>query len=92
MIPLPEQSPSFNRNMSRGTKDGYGNCILCGKPTKLEGANWICLGQGNSMVGFEEEFKQHEIEARGEVYGDFGGWPIGNDCLRRHPELKEYAR
>jgi hypothetical protein len=91
MIELPEQSPNHYVN-STHTKPGTTPCVICGRGVKVTEPHFdLILMMGNMVVRSEEEAEADEMQRLGKVIGDYGAHPIGSDCLRRHPELKEYA-
>ena len=61
-------------------------CIVCGRPVKITPRTaWVHVHMGGSHIVTEEEAKGLD-EAAG-----LGGWPVGADCLRTHPEVKPYV-
>lgn len=58
-------------------------CIICGKGIREPWPHTVHLYMGATLVT-EEEAKTIDES------GDLGGWPIGNDCLRKHPEIRPY--
>lgn len=82
MLTIPK-SPKHNANMDRAGE--LEPCIVCGKGIKnLDKAKWI-----NTVFGSEAIMPHEEAQFKpGELSGSF---PIGLDCLRRHPELKPYT-
>lgn len=84
MIPLV-RSPQHGRNADR-CKENEEPCVICGRPVKDGRATaWVHVHQGGSSVVTEEEAKTLDPAS------DLGCWPVGSDCLRRHPELNPYA-
>lgn len=62
-------------------------CIVCGKSIKTP-KHYIRVFYGTLAVTIVEA---DEIIAREGGGGDLLYYPIGSDCLRKHPELKPYA-
>lgn len=67
-------------------------CIICGRPCKVARAAMVLVADCQTVNGqtwglaacTEEEFEKTDPAVR--LYG----YPIGPDCLRKHPELKPY--
>ena len=78
-IEIPRHQ-NYSKNEARGG-DGY-PCVVCGKyiakPTFM-----VHVGLGGSHL------LDHDDNS--EPNSDLGGYPIGSDCLRNHPELHAYA-
>lgn len=88
-IKLPTSS-TFSKNRDRYPyKDNEYNCVVCGKPIRMEPEDrpWMLrvINGGRDVATTESE---DEIDPAGDLYG----LPIGADCLRRHPKLKEWAK
>jgi len=79
-------SPNYSKNASRYPCHGdEWPCCVCGKPIKpASGTAWLRLLVNNMVVTTETE---EEIDQE----LDFGCHPIGESCLRRHPELKAWV-
>lgn len=82
MLTIPK-SPKHNANMDRAGE--LEPCIVCGKGIKnLNKAKWL-----NTVFGSEAITPAEAAQfTPGELSGAF---PIGPDCLRRHPELRPYT-
>ena len=67
---------------------GTSPCVVCGRPI-VEGreAGRLYVHAGGTAVVTEEEYDIMETVESG---AGLGGWPIGRDCLRKHPELRPY--
>lgn len=79
MIERPQQAAS--------KVDGY-PCVVCGK--RIARPRWMVhLHKGGSHIVTAAEAA--ELNAAGHEGGDMGAYPLGTDCLRRHPRLKPYA-
>ncbi len=62
-------------------------CVICGKAiknTKVKHRIHMA-NDGENLLSIEEAEKDKE------AWNEMGQWPIGTDCLRQHPELKEYT-
>lgn len=90
MIQLPQQSSKWYQNQK---KAGEGiPCILCGKGVVVTKPHWdLIVVSGSEVARSDEEAEQYEISRGGMHVGDYGLHPIGPDCLKKHPQLKEYA-
>jgi hypothetical protein len=77
----PFSHPDFKRNQARcGDRIP---CVVCGKPINDQTkAKNIRVGAGGS------EFLPPDAPVEP---GDMGCFPIGNECLRKNPELKGWA-
>ena len=64
-------------------------CAVCGRPTNREGggAQSIRTWYGSQAVTEAEASKL----AKTAPGGDTGCYPVGADCLRKHPELLPYV-
>jgi hypothetical protein len=65
-------------------KDAVQPCIVCGKPAPTTPFSIHVHCGGGTAVTEEEAAKLDEG-------ADLGMYPIGRNCLKKHPELKEYA-
>lgn len=81
-IEIPRHDNYFD-NYSR-CKSGEAPCIVCGKGVKVERYH-IHEHHGGGVAVTEERAAQLDPAA------DLGCWPIGPDCLRKHPELKPFV-
>lgn len=81
MIPLV--STKQHHKQSATTRNEHDPCIVCGKAMR-RAVTFLHVVEGGS-----------HIVKRGEPYtnekADLGLHPIGADCLRRRPELREYV-
>lgn len=92
MIELP-QSPNRDKNQERyggGALDET-ECAVCAKPIKNDKitAEIHVHGGWGAVVTEDEAAAMRGTAAEG---GDMGMWPVGSDCLRKHPELKPYVQ
>lgn len=81
------RSPNFSRNRERST-DTLEHCAVCGKNVKKP-VNYIHLFYGDTVVS---EVEAQRIILADDDGGDMGFFPVGNDCLRQHPELKPFIQ
>lgn len=89
LLDLPERSNNYHRNAERHAGVP---CVLCGKKVETKKSHWdLVVVSGYAVARSDEEAKQYEIDRCGSHAGDYGAEPIGPDCLRNHPDLKEYA-
>jgi hypothetical protein len=58
-------------------------CIICGRGVKEPWKYTVHLYMGATLVTSEEA---QTIDPA----GDLGGWPIGANCLKKHPEIIPY--
>lgn len=83
MQALPPRTKNYHKNMSKA--GDLPTCIICGRGIKVESPAAVRVHAGGAAVVTEEETAQMNASA------DLGVYPIGTDCLRRHPELKTYV-
>jgi hypothetical protein len=65
--------------------DGLTPCLLCGKPVKTP-RYWLHEHEGGGVVVTEAEAATLDEQS------DMGMWPIGADCLKKHPDLRPYIQ
>jgi hypothetical protein len=84
MIQIPF-SPRRDQNLHRhGHKE---HCFVCGKELKAgQRKQYLHVFYGSHAV------TEEEAVALNDPAGDCYFFPIGTECLRRHPELKAYAQ
>lgn len=90
-----QRSTHYERNTERyPCRAGEDPCLVCGKPIKQANQHhMVHLHNGGWTAVTEAEAA--ELDARDHAKGvtaDLGGWPIGPDCLRQHPELLPYVQ
>ena len=90
MIELDQlRSPNYSKNLAY-VKGAY-PCVVCGKPVPNP-RYMVHLHGGGGVLVTEEELpallQSGELTENADLYF----YPIGQDCLRQHPELKPYAR
>jgi hypothetical protein len=81
-------NPDFSETASRyPCGDQEYHCVICGKPVKMASRPW-CLRIINGGFDVATIETEEQIDPAGDLY-----WlPIGNNCLRKHPELKPWAK
>jgi len=84
-IPAPyEPAPRSLREARRPGQTGdWYPCFVCQVPCNPKGAKLIHLCGGGSLVRDPQE------DCGGT--GCLASYPVGPNCLRRHPELKPYV-
>jgi hypothetical protein len=82
MIEIKHNS-DYHEQQSRYRYRGFLPCIVCGKEV-TKPKYWLHVWYGTSAV------LPSEIDGL-EPGGDTGFYPIGTNCVRSHPELKEYV-
>jgi hypothetical protein len=85
MIEIP-QHPDFSKNVGKGFGEHL-YCIVCGKSVSNP-KHHIRLFWGSTGV---TQTEANDIIANEGEGGDLGCYPVGSDCLRKHPELKPYT-
>jgi hypothetical protein len=86
------QNADHRQNEQR-CKSGETPCAICGKGIK-QGAKvkWIHIHDGGQYVVTEAEAAVFDAEDKVQnVSSELGWWPVGNECMRKHPELKPYV-
>lgn len=64
-------------------------CVICGREVKPGPKTaYVHLHYGGGVAILPEEEEQANRECPG---GNLGAYPVGADCLRKHPELKPYV-
>lgn len=84
-IPFDEK---FSENMDRTNSHGDNPCIICGRKCRTLD-NLVHVHGGFSTIVTEEEAKKLNVTDGG---ADMGMFPIGPDCLKKHPELRTYVQ
>lgn len=77
--------------VSKDWKDQGGTrpCAVCGRNVRPGNGSMIHLHRGGSVIVTEEEATA--LNLAGEEGGDLGGYAIGDNCLRRYPQIRPYA-
>lgn len=83
MIEIPFHS-SYQSNQERITGSAY-PCLVCGKAVTRPNPKMCRMWSGTALV------TDAEAELLNDPASDMGYYPIGADCLRKHPELKSYV-
>ena len=82
MITIPK-SKSFDANERKyGQNDGSA-CIVCSKPVAAP-TTWVRIYAGSYICT--------AAEAEANPDADTGYYPVGPECLHKHPQMKEYVR
>lgn len=79
----------FGEQMDRTGSHGRSPCIVCGRQCPNP-RYMVHVHGGLQTIVTEEEAEQ--LNNSDESGGDMGMWPIGTDCLKKHPELRPYAQ
>jgi len=82
MIAIPFH-PNFSSNLEK-VKHNELPCVVCGKSIATP-RKWVRVVNGGCWIGTNQE-------GESEPAGDMGFFPIGADCLRNHPEIKEHVQ
>jgi hypothetical protein len=83
MVEIPYNPNRIKNQEQRENKDAY-PCIVCGKAAGK--SPWMVrVVNGGTDIGTDEE-------GDADPSSDLGYYPIGTDCLRKHPEVKPYAK
>lgn len=80
------RDPDYVENDERRPKDTL-PCVICGRAVTSSRARYVHLFFGDLVVTDEEANLIYDEEGDG---GDLGHYPVGPDCLRKHPELRNY--
>lgn len=75
--------PDYHRNMEKA--GDLPTCVICGRGIKAENPPMVHLHDGGWCIVTEEEATALSPNA------DMGFYPIGPECLRKHPEIKPYV-
>jgi hypothetical protein len=71
-----------------GTKTTYDEgdspCIVCGKDVTTPNPQFLHIVYGDTIIDPAVVWPDQD--------SDLGWHPVGSGCLRRHPQLKQYAR
>lgn len=90
MIDIP-RIKNYHDNSERTNANGEGNCpcIVCGRAINMDRPHWMVYVHGGGSVIVTET--EHTEMNRANERGDLGCYPIGPECLRKHPDIKPYA-
>jgi hypothetical protein len=83
MIDVP-RSDSYNKIFT-GVSSGDGPCCICGKNIRAA-KRFVHIHNGGESLVTEVEAATMDEAA------DLGLQPIGEDCIRKHPEVKPYLQ
>ena len=85
MITLsPLTPPDFHKNLEKA--GDLPTCVICGRGIKSENPKMVHLHDGGAAIVTEAEAATMDPAA------DLCFYPIGPECLRKHPEIKNYVR
>jgi hypothetical protein len=73
-----------HREQEQRIKDFHDTpCVICGRGVKEPWKHTVHVYLGFTLITSEEA---ENIDPS----GDLGAWPIGANCLKKHPEIKPY--
>lgn len=80
----------YHENSERVTGDHW-PCAICGRAvdTSRPRTAWIHVHNGGASIVTDAEAKA--LNDAGEESADMSWYPVGPECMKRHPELKPYA-
>ena len=78
-----KQNSNYRGNEERIRDYHATPCIFCGKGVKEPWKNTVHIFWGFTLVTKEEAENLNSN-------GDLGAWPVGTDCLKKHPEIVPY--
>jgi len=78
----------FSEQMDRTGSHGRSPCIVCGRQCPNP-RYMVHVHEGLLTIVTEEEATRLNED---DPSGDMGMWPIGTDCLKKHPELRPYVQ
>lgn len=64
--------------------NGQQPCVICGRPCDMKTSPLVHLHEGGYTAVTEEEAATLDPAA------DMGCYPVGKNCIKKHPELKPY--
>lgn len=79
-----DTDPNFSSNQDRvHGEDRF--CLYCGRPVrKTTPVYWLHeIDGGGTLIRYETPYYNDGA--------DMGAWPIGNDCLKNHPEFQPFV-
>src|SRR5690242_14568660 len=79
----------FTDQMERTRAHGDYPCIVCGRKVR-DPRYMVHVHGGGLTIATEQEAEELNKDEEGAA--DMGMYPIGADCLRKHPELKPYVQ
>jgi len=85
MIRVPMSDKRSDNKRRFPCHDDEQPCIICGRPVKHGGGGGAVhlVEGGDCLVRINEPYDNDAA--------DLGEYPIGADCLRKHPELRPYV-
>jgi len=80
-----KQNPDYHKHADKCGSEYP--CVVCGRGIPKP-VHYVHLYYGSMAVTEEEaaEFARKD----GDGGGDLGHYPVGSDCLKRHPEIRPY--
>lgn len=83
-----QQNADFDKQVSKhGYSTGY-PCVVCGRAVNNP-KHFVRLFWGYTAVTRAEAAEIIAKEGHG---SDLGGYPVGANCLKKHPELLPYVK
>lgn len=82
-----ESNANRSENERRHCRGDLYPCLICGRPIAKPKYS-LHLWYGSMAVTEEEAAALVAKEGDG---GDTGFYPVGSDCLKKHPELRPYV-
>jgi len=82
------RNDNYTQMMEATNHKGGDPCIICGRACP-DPKHRVRFFWGSHVVTHEEAAEI--IEEDGDDRGDLNYYPIGSDCLRKHPEYKPYV-
>lgn len=80
-----QSTDTYHDNAAR-CQSGSTPCVICGKGIKDSSNPPMVRVHGGWGLIVTDEEAATMVESQ-----DCGGWPIGRDCLKKHPEIKPYV-
>lgn len=84
MIEVPT-TEDYDKNANRARGEDY-PCVVCGRAVKYGSRTGVGVHLGN---GGSHLLLPSEVDPAASDY--LGVYPLGGDCLRKHPELRPYV-
>ena len=85
MIEIPRHR-RYDEWSTKSYKLGKFPCVICGKSVNMELIKHrvYMANDGEHLLSIKEAAQDPH------AWEELGQWPIGPDCMRMHPELKDY--
>ena len=84
MQQLPSTPHDYYKNMEKA--GDLPTCVICGRGIKAEHPRMVHVHDGGLAVVTNEEAATMNDAA------DLGLYPIGPECLKKHPRIKPYVQ